>query len=119
VRLELHGTGVHAVTVHPGGVRTPITRSGRVRAELLGRDSESFHRDVQTVARTSPEDAARVIHQGVTHGQARVVVGLDARAAYALAHIMPTRWFELVRPALRIAPRVLALIRHSEASEAR
>ncbi len=36
VRQELHGTGVRAITVHPGGVRTPITRNGRVRVDPLG-----------------------------------------------------------------------------------
>lgn len=110
VRLELHGTGVGAVCVHPGGVRTPITRSGRVRAEVLGRDVEAFHRDFQTVARTSPERAAEIVHRGVARGQARVIVGADARLTYAAAHLLPTRWFGLVRPTLRIAPQVLAFL---------
>lgn len=110
VRLEPHGTGVGAVTVHPGGVRTPITRSGRVHAEVLGRDVEWFHRDLQTVARTSPERAAQIIHRGVTRGQARIIVGADARITYALAHLLPTRWLSLVRLTFRVAPRVLAIL---------
>jgi NAD(P)-dependent dehydrogenase (short-subunit alcohol dehydrogenase family) len=114
VRLELHGTGVNAVTVHPGGVRTPITRSGRVRAEVLGReDAEALHRDFETVARTSPERAAELIHRGVARGRARVLVSADAPVAYALAHAMPTRCFSLVRPGMRLAPRALELARRA------
>ena len=36
VRQELHGTGVRAITVHLGGVATPITRSGRVKVNRSG-----------------------------------------------------------------------------------
>lgn len=112
VRLELHGTGVRAVTVHPGGVRTPITRSGRVRAEVLGRaDVEAFHRDFETVARTSPQQAARVIHHSIERGKRRIVVGRDARFTYAMAHAMPTRWFSLVRPTMRVASHALRVAR--------
>ena len=90
VRQELHGTGVRAATVHPGGVRTPITRSGRIRVDPLGDpDLEKFHHNFSALALTSPEQAAETIHRGVTrgqvadHGRARLAVDLPRRDADA------------------------------------
>lgn len=104
VRQELHGTGVRAITVHPGGVRTPITRNGRVRVDPLGDpDLEKFHHDFQAVALTSPEQAAQIIHHGVTRGQARIMVGLDAKLTYAAATLMPTRYTYVMRLAAPLA----------------
>ena len=37
LRQELRGTGVRAVTVHPGGIRTNIARNARVRQDPEGR----------------------------------------------------------------------------------
>lgn len=98
LRQELHGTGVRAITVHPGGVRTPITRKGRVRVDPLGNpDLEAFHHDFEALARTSPERAAEIIHRGVAADHARILVGLDARLAYLAATLMPTRYANVVR----------------------
>ena len=38
LRQELRGTGVRAVTVHPGGVKTNIARNARYHSDPLGRD---------------------------------------------------------------------------------
>jgi NADP-dependent 3-hydroxy acid dehydrogenase YdfG len=98
VRQELHGTGVRAITVHPGGVRTPITRNGRVRVDPLGDpDLEMFHRNFTAIAFTSPDKAAEAIHRGVAAGRARIMVGLDSRLAYAGATLMPTRYADIIR----------------------
>ncbi len=108
VRQELHGTGVRAMTVHPGGVRTPITRNGRVRVDPLGDpDLEKFHRNFSAMALTSPEHAAEIIHRGVTRGQARIMVGLDARLTYAAATLMPTRYGNVMRLAAPLARAAL------------
>ena len=108
LRHELHGTGVHAVTVHPGGIDTPITRAGRVRVDALGNtDPELFHRNFTTLARTSPEQAAATIQRGVERGRARILIGPDAHLMNALATVLPVHYFDLVRPAMPIARRVL------------
>ena len=88
VRQELHGTGVRAVTVHPGGVDTPITRSGRVQSRPASprRPDLVSHDDFAAVARTSPERAAAIIHRGTAAGKARILVGADARLAYLGCH---------------------------------
>ncbi len=108
LRHELHGTGVHAITVHPGGIDTPITRAGRVRVDALGNtDPEVFHRNFTALARTSPAQAAQTIQRGVERGRSRILIGPDAHAMNLLATLLPTHYFDLVRPAMPMARRVL------------
>jgi NADP-dependent 3-hydroxy acid dehydrogenase YdfG len=108
VRQELHRTGVRAITVHPGGVRTPITRNGRVRVDPLGDpDLEKFHHNFSAIAMTSPEEAAAAIHRGVARGQARIMVGLDAQLTYATATMLPTRYADVMRLAAPLARAAL------------
>ncbi|MGW9181716.1 hypothetical protein ACWGPE_19295, partial [Agromyces sp. NPDC055658] len=101
-------TGVRALTVHPGGIDTPITRAGRVRVDALGNtDPELFHRNFTALARTSPEQAAATIQRGIERGRSRILIGADAHLMNTLATILPTHYFDLVRPAMPLARRLL------------
>src|SRR5215469_8815605 len=79
LRHELRGTGVRAVTVHPGGVTTNIARNARMRKdpEGLGRTREQMAAQFEAVTMTSREGAAQIIHRGVERGKARIFVGPD------------------------------------------
>ncbi|KHO26129.1 acetoin dehydrogenase [Mycolicibacterium setense] len=108
LRHELHGTGVRAVTVHPGGIDTPITRAGRVRVDALGNtDPELFHRNFTAIARTSPEQAAATIQRGIERGRSRILIGPDARLMNLLGTALPVHYFDLIRPAMPLARRLL------------
>jgi NADP-dependent 3-hydroxy acid dehydrogenase YdfG len=98
LRQELRGTGVRAVTVHPGGVKTNIANNGRLREDPAdrGRDHEEIARDFDRVARTSPERAAKIIHRGVEKGKARILVGPDAYVFDFLARTAPTHYFDVM-----------------------
>jgi NAD(P)-dependent dehydrogenase (short-subunit alcohol dehydrogenase family) len=98
LRHELRGTGVHAVTVHPGGVKTNIARNARYHAHPMRPDltHEEAARDFDKIAFTTPERAARTIHEGVKGGRSRVLVGPDAYVFDALARVMPTRYFDVL-----------------------
>ena len=98
LRQELRGTGVRAVTVHPGGVTTNIARNARMRKdpEGLGRTREQLAAQFEAVTMTSPERAAQIIHRGVERGKARILVGPDAYAFDALARITPTHYFSVL-----------------------
>jgi NAD(P)-dependent dehydrogenase (short-subunit alcohol dehydrogenase family) len=100
LRQELRGTGVRAVTVHPGGIKTNIARNARVRTDPfgLGRSGEEVSAAFESMLRTSPEKAAAVIHRGVERGKARILIGPDAYLADALARIAPTHYFDLAAP---------------------
>jgi NAD(P)-dependent dehydrogenase (short-subunit alcohol dehydrogenase family) len=94
LRQELRGTGVHAITVHPGGIDTGIVRNARFRADPagLGRSHEQIAREFAASAMTSPDKAAEIIHRGVRRGRARILVGPDAYLVDGLARLAPTHY---------------------------
>jgi NAD(P)-dependent dehydrogenase (short-subunit alcohol dehydrogenase family) len=98
LRHELRGTGVHAVTVHPGGVKTNIARNARYHAHPTrpGLSHEEAARNFDAMARTTPERAAEIIHEGVKAGRSRVLVGPDAYMFDALARLAPTRYYDVL-----------------------
>jgi NADP-dependent 3-hydroxy acid dehydrogenase YdfG len=98
LRQELRGTGVRAVTVHPGGVTTNIARNARIRTdpEGLGRTREQLAAQFEAATITSPEKAAAIIHRGVERGKSRILVGPDAYLFDALARIAPTHSYAVI-----------------------
>lgn len=98
LRQELVGTGVRAITIHPGGVKTNIVRHGRMHADPrgIGRTQDQMASEFESLARTTPERAAQIIHRGIDAGKSRILVGPDAYVFDALVRIAPTRYFELL-----------------------
>lgn len=98
LRHELRGTGVRAVTVHPGGVTTNIARNARVRRdpEGRGRTKEQMAAQFEAITMTSPDRAAEIIHRGVERGKARILVGPDAYLFDALTRITPTHYYSVI-----------------------
>jgi len=104
LRHELRGTGVRAVSVHPGGVNTDIVRRGRFYVDDLGGVShEQMQLDFARAARKSPDKAARIIVRGVERGRGRVLVGSDAHFVDLLQRLVPERYFDVIK---RIEPIV-------------
>ncbi len=97
LRGELSGTGVHVLTVHPGGIKTAIARSSRVAraadAELAAKTMKTFDERFLT---TPPEVLAAAIVDGIKRKRDRVVAGSDAPRIDVLTRLFPTRaarWF--------------------------
>jgi NADP-dependent 3-hydroxy acid dehydrogenase YdfG len=98
LRQELRGTGVAAVTVHPGGIRTNIARNARIRKdpEGRGRSREQMAADFEAITMTTPDKAAEIICRGVERGKARILVGPDAYVFDALARVAPTHYYDVI-----------------------
>ena len=98
LRHELKGTGVRAITVHPGGVKTNIVRNGRLHSDPagLGRSKEDIVAEFDAIARTTPERAAQTIHAGVEAGKARILVGPDAYLFDLLTRLTPTHYYRVL-----------------------
>jgi NAD(P)-dependent dehydrogenase (short-subunit alcohol dehydrogenase family) len=107
LRHELAGTGVRAITVHPGGVKTNIARNGRMKQDPRGegRTQEQMAADFEAVTLTSPEKAAAIIHKGVDAGKARILVGPDAYFFDYLTRLAPTRYWQVLDRVERVASR--------------
>jgi NAD(P)-dependent dehydrogenase (short-subunit alcohol dehydrogenase family) len=103
LRQELRGTGVSAVTVHPGGIQTNIARNARVRKdpEGKGRSREQLVSEFESILMTTPDKAAAVIVSGVERGKARILIGPDAYLFDTLARVAPTHYYDLIVAAER------------------
>jgi NAD(P)-dependent dehydrogenase (short-subunit alcohol dehydrogenase family) len=98
LRQELRGTGVRAVTVHPGGIKTNIVRNARYHEDpgAGGRTHDEAAEEFEAIAPTTAERAAQVIHEGVKAGKSRILIGPDARVLDALVRIAPVRSADLL-----------------------
>jgi NADP-dependent 3-hydroxy acid dehydrogenase YdfG len=98
LRQELRGTGVRAAVVHPGGVKTNIVSNARFRADYHGdhADVQSAAAEFATIARTTPEKAAKIIHEGIEKQKARIRVGPDAVLLDLLVRAAPTRYYDVI-----------------------
>jgi NADP-dependent 3-hydroxy acid dehydrogenase YdfG len=97
LRQELRGTGVTAITVHPGGVNTNIVRNARFREDVDGGPSrDQLAAEFAATTVTTPEQAAEIIHRGVEAGKARILVGSDALLFDLLTRVAPTRYMDVM-----------------------
>lgn len=105
LRAELRGTGVRAVAVHPGAVRTNIVRTSRYHGHPLWPEvtRDDAAREFDALARTTAERAARTIHDGVRAGRRRILIGPDARLLDALVRLAPSRYVDVLGLAQRLA----------------
>jgi NADP-dependent 3-hydroxy acid dehydrogenase YdfG len=100
LRQEVRGTGVRAITVHPGGIKTNIAKSARITSDPLGlgRSADDVVKQFEAILMTTPEKAAQVIQNGVERGKGRILIGPDAYAFDALARITPTHYWDIMEP---------------------
>lgn len=104
LRQELDGSGVFAVCVHPGGIRTNIARSARHYVDTMGNtDHQKSAAQFEKMAKTSPEEAARVIIDGIERRRPRVLIGADARLMDRIQRWAPVRYPAALRALLRLA----------------
>ncbi len=83
LRQEMQAAGhpVKVTTIHPpGGIKTAIMRNSTA-AEGVDREGLTKTFDTRLTRTTPPEQAAKIILDGVRKNRARVLVGADARCS--------------------------------------
>ncbi len=98
LRLELLDTGVHALCVHPGGIKTNIARGARIY-EPDGARTESnapFITRFDRTAITTAASAADIVVRGIRHLKPRILVGLDALVIDSCQRLAPIKTATLV-----------------------
>jgi NAD(P)-dependent dehydrogenase (short-subunit alcohol dehydrogenase family) len=93
---ELEGTGVRALSVHPGGIKTNIERAGR-RCALAGEEEARFSAMAEKLLTTPPEACATAILNGVRRGKKRVVTGNQSAPLFWLSRLMPNSYHSVVK----------------------
>lgn len=98
LRHELDGTGVKAICVHPGGIRTNIVRNARLYVDSTGNsDKAAANQLFQKVAKTTPEQAAQTIVEGIERGRVKILVGGDAHFIDWVQRLFPVRYFPILK----------------------
>ncbi|MFI6998735.1 SDR family NAD(P)-dependent oxidoreductase [Nocardia sp. NPDC050175] len=118
VRMELllAGSPVRVMAVHPGGIRTNIARSTRIegtgvaRADSAAANVEMFDR----MARTSPEQAAVAIVDGIRRGKAKIRIGADAVVLDVVQRLFPVGYQRIM---LAVIKRGLPALKRASAEE--
>jgi NAD(P)-dependent dehydrogenase (short-subunit alcohol dehydrogenase family) len=101
---ELEATTVGITCVHPGGIKTPISRNARLGASA----NAAFHAAGVTLfekrlARTSPETAAARIVDGVKREEPRILIGKDAIQLERMQRLFPVRYWQIMMRNLKKA----------------
>jgi NAD(P)-dependent dehydrogenase (short-subunit alcohol dehydrogenase family) len=107
LRQELRGTGVRAINVHPGGIKTGIARSAKIHEDPRGqgRTPAELAAEFDALVQTTPERAAEIIHRGVDAGKARILIGADAHLFDIVSRLAPTHYYRVLEPLEQLASR--------------
>jgi NAD(P)-dependent dehydrogenase (short-subunit alcohol dehydrogenase family) len=93
---ELEGTGVRAVCVHPGGIRTGIEKAGR-RAVASGAEEAAFEGLADRMLITPPEECAKDILAGIERGKRRILTGHKSTTLFWLSRLLPSAYPAILR----------------------
>jgi NAD(P)-dependent dehydrogenase (short-subunit alcohol dehydrogenase family) len=88
---ELEGTGVRAICVHPGGIRTNIEKAGR-RCAAAGEEEARFSALADKLLQTSPDECAADIIAGIERGKKRIITGNRSSSLFWLSRLMPNAY---------------------------
>lgn len=110
IRQDLRNSTVKVVTVHPGGVKTNIVRNGKHFDSLDGleTDMDTSAAMFAKIASTTPEQAAKIILNGMCKGKPRVLIGRDAIFLDKLQRLLPAIYDRLTVPVSLRGSRRLA-----------
>ena len=99
LRHELEDTHIAVSVVHPGGIKTNIANSAKIGSgvNLTKKEIKQRTKDFnEKLARTSPEQAAEIIVNGIKKRETRIVIGIDAKILSFLARVFPRRYFSVL-----------------------
>lgn len=98
--IDERGWPVHVSTVHPGGIKTNIVKNARATTNLSNQKAD-IASNFNTVARSTPEQAAQRIIDGIVRNEVRILIGGDARLIDRLQRLMPVRHFRVLQMLMR------------------
>ena len=97
--LELGVTdpAITVIRVHPGGVKTNVAKNAKHIASMPGaRTDLDFAAEFEKAAKTTPEQAAAIIVNGMEKKQHRVLIGNDARFIDWMTRLFPVTYFKRI-----------------------
>ena len=99
LHLELGVTDPHiaVIRVHPGGVSTNVARNSKRIAGMPGQRTDlDFAAEFEKAAKTTPEQAAAIIIDGMERRRPRILIGSDARFIDWMTRLFPETYFKRI-----------------------
>jgi short-subunit dehydrogenase len=96
---ELEGTNIAVSVVHPGGVKTNIANNARIGRGVVISEKELQERKEKmnrNLSRTTPEQAAEIIVNGIKARSPRILIGSDAYLLSLIGRFFPSRYFSII-----------------------
>ncbi|MBK5356569.1 SDR family oxidoreductase [Pseudomonas sp. TH41] len=93
---ELEGTGVRAICVHPGGIKTNFEKAGR-RVKEAGAQEELICSHAERMLLTPPEVCSADIINGIRKGKKRVITGNKSTTIFWMARLFPNFYPALLK----------------------
>jgi NAD(P)-dependent dehydrogenase (short-subunit alcohol dehydrogenase family) len=107
--MLIAGNGVSVTCVHPGGVKTAIARNAAAAGATDQQRSADFFD--KHLAKTTAEEAAATIVDGIRKDRARVLVGRDAKALDLLVRLTGSGYQRVVsRVVARANKRLIGIV---------
>lgn len=92
LKMEMAGSNISVSCVHPGGISTDITKNAKVGEKALDVPKSQLIDDFAKQAKTTPEEAAKMILAGVMKQQRRILVGKDAWVLDKIVRFFPSSY---------------------------
>lgn len=101
IELGMTDPGISVIRVHPGGVKTNVVRNAKRVAGMPGgagvpASAEAAHAEFERNARSTPEQAAATIVEGMMKKRHRVLIGRDARMIDWMTRLFPVTYFKRI-----------------------
>lgn len=99
LRHELEDTNINVSVIHPGGIKTNIVNTARIGkyVQLSQKEIEVKRaKENENLSRTTPEQAAEIIIQGIKAKKPRILIGFDAKLLSWINRIFPKRYFAVI-----------------------
>jgi NAD(P)-dependent dehydrogenase (short-subunit alcohol dehydrogenase family) len=93
---ELEKTGVRAVCVHPGGIKTNIEKASR-RCKAAGVEEEKFAALAAGMLLTPADECAADIIKGLRKGSKRIMTGNKSKTVYWVSRLFPNSYPKLLK----------------------
>jgi short-subunit dehydrogenase len=95
LRIEMRGTSVQVSCVHPGGIKTDITKNAKVKEGVIDVSQKQLNQDFDKQAKTTADQAAEIIVRGIQKQQRRILVGNDAKILDFLVRLFPAKYSKI------------------------
>lgn len=97
LRQEMNGSGVKVSCIHPGGIDTNIARNSILpQGEDTAERREEIAQTFKSMVKSTPDQAAQTIINGVARGKARILIGRDARMVDIIRRLFPVKYGEIL-----------------------